>query len=87
MRRPACERLLGRASRDRRGGLGSDSIKAEAQDFSGTDNANFSTPPDGTSGRAQMFRFVGPTTVYAFMQSAGMVDDHLDGCFVVGGSR
>ena len=29
------------------------------------------------------FRFVGPTTVYAFMQSAGMVDDHLEGCFVV----
>ena len=32
------------------------------------------------------FRFVGPTTVYAFMQSAGMVDDHLDGCFVAGGA-
>jgi len=29
------------------------------------------------------FGFVGPTTVYAFMQSAGMVDDHLEGCFVV----
>ena len=29
------------------------------------------------------FRFVGPTTVYAFMQSAGMVDDHLHGCCVV----
>ncbi len=26
------------------------------------------------------FRFVGPTTVYAFMQSAGLVDDHLAGC-------
>lgn len=25
-------------------------------------------------------RFVGPTIVYAFMQSAGMVDDHLIGC-------
>ena len=25
-------------------------------------------------------RFVGATTVYAFMQSAGLVDDHLDGC-------
>lgn len=24
--------------------------------------------------------FVGPTTVYAFMQSAGLVDDHLAGC-------
>ena len=28
------------------------------------------------------FRFVGPTTVYAFMQSAGLVNDHLEGCYV-----
>lgn len=27
------------------------------------------------------FRFVGPTTVYAFMQAAGLADDHLVGCF------
>jgi DNA-3-methyladenine glycosylase I len=27
------------------------------------------------------FRFVGPTTLYAFMQSVGMVNDHLVGCF------
>ena len=27
------------------------------------------------------FRFVGPTTVYAFMQAVGMVNDHLVGCF------
>ncbi len=26
------------------------------------------------------FRFVGPTTAYALMQAAGMVDDHLAGC-------
>jgi DNA-3-methyladenine glycosylase I len=26
------------------------------------------------------FRFVGPTIVYAFMQAAGLVDDHLAGC-------
>ncbi len=25
--------------------------------------------------------FVGPTTVYAFMQAMGLVNDHLDGCF------
>jgi DNA-3-methyladenine glycosylase I len=30
--------------------------------------------------KAEGFRFVGPTTVYAFMQSAGMVNDHLVGC-------
>ena len=27
------------------------------------------------------FRFVGPTTVYAFMQAVGMVDDHVTSCF------
>ena len=27
------------------------------------------------------FRFVGPTGIYAFMQSVGMVDDHLADCF------
>lgn len=26
--------------------------------------------------------FVGPTTVYAFMQAMGLVNDHLDGCWV-----
>jgi DNA-3-methyladenine glycosylase I len=31
--------------------------------------------------RAHGFRFVGPTTMYALMQSTGMVDDHLAGCF------
>ena len=28
--------------------------------------------------------FVGPTTVYAFMQSMGLVNDHIDGCFARG---
>ena len=27
------------------------------------------------------FRFIGPTTCYAFMQSAGLVDDHVLDCF------
>jgi len=26
-------------------------------------------------------RFVGPTTMYALMQSGGMVDDHIEGCW------
>lgn len=30
--------------------------------------------------KAEGFRFVGPTTVYAFMQSTGMVNDHLADC-------
>jgi DNA-3-methyladenine glycosylase I len=31
------------------------------------------------------FGFVGPTTVYALMQSSGMVDDHVVGCWRAGG--
>ncbi len=42
-------------------GLGGDRVLADAQDGSGTNNANFATPPDGTSGRMQMYRFTGPT--------------------------
>lgn len=30
--------------------------------------------------KAKGFRFVGPTTLYAFMQSAGLVNDHLVDC-------
>jgi DNA-3-methyladenine glycosylase I len=32
--------------------------------------------------RARGFRFVGPTIIYAFMQAVGLVNDHLEGCFV-----
>ena len=32
-------------------------------------------------------RFVGPTVVYSFMQSVGLVDDHLPGCFRYIGPR
>ncbi len=30
------------------------------------------------------FRFVGPTTCYAFMQAMGLVNDHLEGCAIRG---
>jgi len=39
------------------GGLGSDYVQAEALDGSGTNNANFSTPPDGARPRMQMFEW------------------------------
>lgn len=32
--------------------------------------------------RRRGFTFVGPTTMYAFMQAVGIVDDHLDGCAI-----
>jgi DNA-3-methyladenine glycosylase I len=31
--------------------------------------------------KAQGYRFVGPTSVYAFMQNVGIVNDHVHGCF------
>ena len=57
-----------------RGGAGNDPVRAEAQDFSGTDNANFSTPADGTRGKMQMYVFTGPNPDY---------DGSLDADFVV----
>ena len=33
-----------------------------------------------TALKARGFRFVGPTTIYAMMQSTGMVNDHLHAC-------
>ncbi len=38
-----------------RGGLGNDFVYADAEDGSGTDNADFSTPADGSHPRMQMF--------------------------------
>ncbi|HTV99541.1 MAG TPA: DNA-3-methyladenine glycosylase I [Streptosporangiaceae bacterium] len=31
--------------------------------------------------KSQGYHFVGPTSVYAFMQAVGVVNDHLHGCF------
>jgi DNA-3-methyladenine glycosylase I len=42
------------------------------------------TTPDSTALAKDLkrrgWRFVGPTTVYAFMQAMGLVNDHLEGC-------
>jgi len=44
------------------GGSSSDYVRAEAQDGSGTNNANFSTPPDGNNPRMQMYLWTGQGT-------------------------
>jgi DNA-3-methyladenine glycosylase I len=31
--------------------------------------------------KSQGYRFVGPTSVYAFMQNVGVINDHIHGCF------
>jgi len=42
-------------------GLANDRVSSEGQDSSGTNNANFATPPDGGRGRMQMYIWTGPT--------------------------
>ena len=32
--------------------------------------------------KKQGWRFVGPTTVYAFMQAMGLINDHVEGCVI-----
>lgn len=34
--------------------------------------------------KKQGWKFVGPTTVYAFMQAMGLINDHVEGCMVRG---
>jgi subtilisin-like proprotein convertase family protein len=43
------------------GGLGNDSISVELQDGSGTNGANFTTPPDGGRPRLQLYVWTMPT--------------------------
>jgi extracellular elastinolytic metalloproteinase len=43
-----------------RGGRGNDAVRAEAQDGSGTNNANFLSPPDGQAPRMQMYTWSAP---------------------------
>ncbi len=42
---------------------GGDAVRADAQDGSGTNNANFATPPDGIAPRMQMFIWTAPPTL------------------------
>ncbi|MEP6788269.1 MAG: M36 family metallopeptidase, partial [Acidobacteriota bacterium] len=55
-------------------GMGGDRVRAEGQDSSGTNNANFSTAADGVRGRMQMFIFDGPNP---------RIDGGLDGDVVI----
>ena len=51
-------------------GRGGDPVLAEAQDGGGTDNANFSTPPDGRSGRMQMYLWTGAGSTHEVVAGA-----------------
>jgi extracellular elastinolytic metalloproteinase len=54
-----------------KGGRGSDPVNAEAQDGSGTDNANFATPSDGQRPRMQMYLWSGAGPTHELVLSGG----------------
>ena len=58
-----------------RGGNGNDYVLADAQDGSGTNNANFSTPADGGSGRMQMFLW-NPATTFTVNAPTGIAGSY-----------
>jgi DNA-3-methyladenine glycosylase I len=51
-----------------------------------TSDVRNATTPESTALSRDLkkrgFTFVGPTTAYAFMQAMGLVNDHLEGCYV-----
>lgn len=49
------------------GGVDDDYVLAEAQDGSGTNNANFATPEDGFNPRMQMYLWTGGTSLGSFL--------------------
>jgi extracellular elastinolytic metalloproteinase len=59
-----------------RGGLGGDYVRCEAQDGSGTNNANFSTPTEPTPGtgvpRMQMFLWPGSTAAFGLQNQVAV---------------
>ncbi|OJT25841.1 hypothetical protein BO221_08325 [Archangium sp. Cb G35] len=58
-----------------RGGLGNDAIQAQAQDYSGLNNANMATPADGFSPRMQMYRFTGRNALVKVQAPASIARD------------
>ena len=68
-----------------RGGLGGDSMKAEAQDFGGKNNANMSVPSDGGRPRMQMYVWDGIGNRYLRALSPGAIaKDYVTGSALFG---
>jgi len=64
-----------------RGGIEGDSMKAEAQDVSGTNNANMSTPADGERPRMQMYLWDGIETSLLSVQPINLSPAHQTASF------
>lgn len=60
-----------------RGGAAGDAILAEGQDYSGTNNANMSTPSDGGSPRMQMYVFNVASAKVTVSAPAGIAGDYV----------
>lgn len=64
-----------------KGGKGNDFTILNAQDGAGTDNADFSTPPDGQNGRMRMFLWTASTPKRDCTFEAGVViHEYTHGC-------
>lgn len=62
------------------GGLANDPVQADSQDGSGTNNAQFGTPPDGFAPRMEMFRWLlGPTPRLIVASPSGIAGTYLAG--------
>jgi len=63
------------------GGKGADMVILNAQDGSGTNNANFATPPDGQSGRMRMYLWTATTPKRDCSFEAGVIiHEYTHGC-------
>jgi large repetitive protein len=56
-----------------RGGAGGDALLAEGQDYSGTDNANMTTPADGSSPKMQMYLWAGNPLRYVDVNAPAVI--------------
>lgn len=65
-----------------RGGIGGDPVQADAQDGSGLNNANFSTPSDGSDPRMQMFEWV-----YPFPNLLDIAEGDAAGTYIASGAN
>lgn len=64
-----------------RGGLGGDSIRAEAQDFDGRNNANMSTPADGSRPRMQVYLWDGRQNAHVQINAPSAIAGQYDAGF------
>ena len=67
-----------------RGGLAADALRAEGQDFGGTNNANMSTPSDGAPPRMQMYVFNPSGATLTVTAPAGIAGNYAVGTAAFG---